>query len=147
MREADAQTLFGVQAHSYRTAGAGIRESYPEDLAMDSSQLITFLEGKRYAVLATSRPDGRPHATPISFCVWKGAFWVASVRGARVRNLRVKPYAVIVVAEGEGKSHRAVIAEGPVNLHPPATLRAMPEEFQALGRQDRQGCPVGCGLA
>lgn len=134
MTETDAQELFAVQERSYQAAGRGIRESYPQDAAMDATQLAAFLDRKRYAVLATSRPDGRPHAAPISFCVWNGAFWIASVRGARVQNLRAKRYASIVVVEGEGPSHRAIIAEGPVNLHPVSSLRTMPEEFQALVR-------------
>lgn len=112
----DAVTLAGVQSRSYEKAGPGIVESYPQNLAMDAPRLAAFLSGKRYAVLATSRPDGRAQAAPVAFNVWDGAFWFASVPGARVRNLRARPYASVVVMEGEGKAHRAVIAEGPVRL-------------------------------
>jgi len=64
----------------------------------------------------------------VAFIIWNGAFWFASVRGARLRNLRARPYASVVIMDGEGSAHRAVIAEGPVLLHevpdPP------PEEFR-----------------
>lgn len=117
MRPEDAQELHDVQERSYEKAGSGIRESYPRNHAMDAGHLAAFLDGRRYAVLATSRMDGRSQAAPVAFIVWRGAFWVASVEGARVRNLRARPYASIVVMEGEGNAHRAVIAEGPVRIH------------------------------
>jgi general stress protein 26 len=114
----DIRTLIEIQARSYDRAGSGIRESYPASSAMDAPRLAEFLERKRYAVLATGRPDGRPHAAPAAFSVWAGAFWVATVKGARLRNLRVRPYAAIVITEGDARAHhRAIIAEGPVKLH------------------------------
>ena len=106
-----------MQERSYAAASAGLLESYPRDRAMDASRLAAFLDGRRYAVLATSRPDGRPQAAPVAFVVADGAFWFASVAGARVRNLRARPYAAVVVMEGEGETHRAVIAEGPVTVY------------------------------
>ncbi len=117
MQPGDAQELHTVQERSYEKAGPGIRQSYPRSHAMDRDHLATFLDSKRYAVFATSRPNGRAQAAPVAFIVWKGGFWVASVEGARVRNLLVWPYASIVVMEGEGDTHKAVIAEGPVRMH------------------------------
>lgn len=132
MSEADVSALFSVQLRSYQTAGPGIRESYPQKMSMDAAGLAVFLDSRRYGVLATARSDGRPHATPIAFCVWDRAFWVASARGARLRNLRANLSASIVIMEGEDEAHRAVIAEGPVTLHPTGTLQTMPAAFQAL---------------
>jgi hypothetical protein len=77
----------------------------------------------RYAVLATARPDGRPHAAPIAFLVLHGVFWIGTVEGVRLRNLRARPWGSLVVMEGEadvgeqGAPHRAVTLEGPVTLH------------------------------
>jgi len=80
--------------------------------------MAAFLDQKRYAVLATGRRDGRPHAAPIAFSVWRGAFWIATVEGVRLRNLRSRPYASIVVTDGDERArHRAVIAEGAVVIH------------------------------
>ncbi len=79
--------------------------------------MAEFLSSQRYAVLATTRPDGRAHAAPVAFLLTGGAFRIATVRGARLRTLRHLPYAAIVIMEGEGGEHRAVLAEGPVTLH------------------------------
>lgn len=114
----DAVALARIQHRSYETAGPGIRESYPERQAMATHRLAAFLDGKRYAVLATARPDGRAQAAPVAFTIWSGAFWFASVRGARVRNLRAYRWASVVVMEGEGQAHRVVIAEGDVRVIP-----------------------------
>ena len=76
-------------------------------------------------MLASSRPDGRPHAAPVAFVVAEGAFWFATVEGLRLRNLRSTPWAALVVMEGERDEddegeeapHRALTAEGPVVVH------------------------------
>jgi hypothetical protein len=110
--------LIEIQNRSYDRAGAGLLDSYPRRLAMDATRMSAFLEEKRYAVLGTGRRDGRPQAAPIAFSVWRGAFWIATVDGARLRNLRVRPYAAIVVMEGDTRRrHRALVAEGPVVVH------------------------------
>jgi Pyridoxamine 5'-phosphate oxidase len=114
----DVRPLIEVQDRSYDHAGPSLYESYPRSLAMDASRMAAFLGHKRYAVLATGRRDGRPHAAPIAFSVWRGAFWIATVEGARLRNLRFRPYASIVVMDGDERAlHRAVIAEGPASIH------------------------------
>lgn len=120
----DVRPFIEIQARSYDQAGIGIRGSFPRSSAMDLPRMAAFLDRRRYAVLATGRPDGRPHAAPIAFSVWRGAFWIATVRGARLRNLRSRPYASIVVMEGDVRPrHRTVIAEGPVVIHD-ATVQA-----------------------
>jgi len=133
--------LIDVQTRSYDRAGSGIRESYPRSSAMDASRLAAFLTRKIYAVLATGRPDGRPHAAPIAFSLWGGAFWIATVAGARLRNLRARPYASIVVADGDVRpQHRAVIAEGPVTVHEGNDFAAVSTEFAGEWRA-RHGSP------
>jgi hypothetical protein len=39
------------------------------------------------------------------------------VAGARLRNVRRTPYTSLVVSEGGPGDHRAVMAEGPVEIH------------------------------
>jgi hypothetical protein len=136
MRREDAEAFVAIQERSYATAGQGIRASYPRSHAMDADRLLGFLREHRYAVLATARPDGRPQAAPVSYLVWGGAFWFALVAGARERALRSNPYAALVIAEGEGRDHRAVVAEGPVALYDPADLDRIGPEFSAAW-QDR----------
>lgn len=114
----DVRSLIEIQDRSYDRAGPGLRESFPRSAAMDASRMVEILDGKRYAVLATGRRDGRPHAAPIAFSYRRGSFWIATVEGARLRNLRARPYASIVITEGDERPrHRAVIAEGPVIIH------------------------------
>jgi pyridoxamine 5'-phosphate oxidase-like protein len=119
----DVRPLIEIQNRSYDRAAPGLRESFPRAVAMDLPRMAAFLDRRRYAVLATGRPDGRPHAAPIAFSVWRGAFWIATVRGARLRNVRWRPYASIVVMEGDVRpQHRAVIAEGVVIIHEGAAI-------------------------
>ncbi len=126
----DVRPFLEIQHRSYDQAGVGIRESFPRGAAMDLPRMAAFLDRRRYAVLATGRPDGRPHAAPIAFSVWHGAFWIATVRGARLRNLRSRPYASIVVMEGDVRpQHRAVIADGPVVIHEGACITEIESAF------------------
>jgi len=93
---------------------------------MDVSELNEFLGRKKYAVLATTRSDGRSHAAPIGFLLWKNAFWIASVEGARARNLRKRLWASIVIMEGEPpNNHEALIAEGQVQLHEGSEMKGI----------------------
>jgi hypothetical protein len=110
---------------------------------MDEVRLAEFLEGQRYAVLATSGPDGRPQAAPVAYTIWNSAFGIASVGGACVRNLRARSYASIVVMEGEGPSHRAVTAEGPVILHDAAEFERVLREFGDLWVTRHGEVPTG----
>jgi hypothetical protein len=116
--EGDVEALLDVQRRSYERAGPGLQRSWPEADALDANELQRLLEELVYGVLATGRPDGRAHAAPVAFSVEEGAFWIATVEGLRLRNLRAVPWASLVLAEGQrGRSHRALTAEGPVRLH------------------------------
>lgn len=130
MMPEDAAAFVEIQERSYARASPSILNSYPHSRAMDGPRMAAFLAGRRYAVCATSRMDGRPQASPVAFIAWNGAFWFASVRGARLRNLRARPYASVVIMDGEGSVHRAVIAEGPAVLHEVRGPDPLPEEFR-----------------
>jgi general stress protein 26 len=85
---------------------------------MDAPQIARFLEQHRYAVVATTRPSGRPQAAPLAFFIRNGSFWFASVAGQRLRNLRQVSYLAIVISEGDGGDHKLLTAEGAAILHP-----------------------------
>jgi len=136
----EARALIAIQERSYAQAHDGIHRSWPERTAMDAETLAGFLERKRYAILATVRPDGRPQAAPVAFHVSGGAFWVATVAGARVRNLQATPHAALVISEGERGNHRAVRAEGPVVLHVGDALDSVRKKLDAAW-EERQGSP------
>jgi nitroimidazol reductase NimA-like FMN-containing flavoprotein (pyridoxamine 5'-phosphate oxidase superfamily) len=134
----EARALLKVQDRSYEKAGGSIQRSWPKRTAMDAETLTGFLERKKYAILATVRPDGRPQAAPVAFHVKDGAFWIATVAGARIRNLQANPHAALVISEGERGNHRAVRAEGPVVLHEEDTLAAVRKKLDAAW-EERQG--------
>jgi hypothetical protein len=119
----NVEPLVEVQRRSYAAATTGLRAAWPESAALDGSRMAALLERQRYCVLATGRADGRPHASPVAFVVADGAFWIATVAGLRLRNLRATPWASVVVMEGDadegekGDAHQALTAEGPVMLH------------------------------
>ena len=84
---------------------------------MDAAQIERFLDQHRYAVVATTRPDGRPQAAPLAFFIRNASFWFASVAGQRLRNLRHVSYLAIVISEGDGGDHKLLTAEGTAILH------------------------------
>ena len=119
-----------VQDRSYQHARKVLLSSYPKECSMSAAELHDFLGKKRYAILATSRPDGRAHATPVGFLVWRKALWIASVEGTKVRNLRSRPWASIVIIEGEPPGrHRAVITEGKAKLYVTPSLALAPADL------------------
>jgi nitroimidazol reductase NimA-like FMN-containing flavoprotein (pyridoxamine 5'-phosphate oxidase superfamily) len=121
----DVAAVLRVQQRSYGGAGRGIRGAWPEEQALDREGMSRLLADVTYGVLATSRPDGRAHAAPVSYSLEGGSFWVATVEGLRLRNLRSTPWASLVLFDGQrGEQHRALTAEGPVHLHEDAELAA-----------------------
>ena len=131
----DVEPLLEVQRSSYAGASEAFRAGWPEADALDAPGMAALLADNRYAVLATARPDGRAHAAPVAFVVSEGSFWIATVEGLRLRNLRASPWASVVVMDGEadegeeGKPHRALTAEGPVSLHDVAVLERFEQHW------------------
>ena len=118
MTDEDVEALLEAQRRSYEQAGEALRRSWPPEDALDAEELRGIFTDLVYGVLATARPDGRAHASPVAFSVEGGAFWIATVLGVRVRSLRAVPWASFVLSEGQREgAHRALTAEGPVRLH------------------------------
>ncbi len=131
----EVEPLLEVQRSSYAAASERFRSGWPEVQALDGPGMASLLDDNRYAVLATARGDGRAHAAPVAFVVADGSFWIATVQGLRLRNLRAIPWASIVVMDGdadedeEGTPHRALTAEGPVVLHDVAVLSRFEKQW------------------
>jgi hypothetical protein len=107
-----------VQDASFATATAVTRASFPPESRLTAAELRDVLTGARHLVVATTRPDGRPHSAPSSFACYDGGFWLPAGAGTvRVRNIRSTPYAALVVM-----ADATVTAEGPATLttDPPA---------------------------
>jgi nitroimidazol reductase NimA-like FMN-containing flavoprotein (pyridoxamine 5'-phosphate oxidase superfamily) len=115
----DPRTLADLQAASFETATAATSASWPPERRMTGEQLDRVLRRRLYAVVASSRPDQRPHATPSAFLWHRDELWLPAVAGAvRVRNLSASPWLVAVISEGEGPQHAVVIMEGPARVLP-----------------------------
>ena len=78
-----------------------------------TEELRSFLRGRRYAVLATSDPDGGSHLTPIWFLFEDDRFYFASSSGSRkVKNVERSLSASVVVDAREPGRERWVSASG-----------------------------------
>ena len=128
-----------VQRATFESASAATASSYPPARRLSGDALEAVLRARRYATVASTRPDGRPHATQTSFVLVGDALWLPTVRGAvRARNVRAQPWLVLVLAEGEGDEHLAVIAEGPVTVVADADL---PEGVARAAAERLEGRP------
>jgi hypothetical protein len=118
MTDADLEELLEVQRQSYARAGSSVRGAWSEESSLRRAELRDFLERLVYGVLATARPDGRAHGTPIAFSLEDWAFWIATVASVRLRNLQTNRWASLVLTDGQRTGrHSALTAEGPVTLH------------------------------
>jgi SAM-dependent methyltransferase len=114
----EPERLGAIQERSFAGAAQGTRGSWPPERALGAEALEAFLERKRYAILSTTRPDGRPHAAMVAFCLRDDRLWLPAVGGARrTRNLQGEPSAALVVTDGEGDEHVAVLVEGQAAVH------------------------------
>ena len=111
---------------------------------MDGARLLSFLARKRYAVLATTRPDGRPQAAPVGYALVGTKFVMASLPDAqRVRNLKHEPHASLVIDEDESERHGVVIVDGTTRLLQPLEAGL---EMRAPFRDDAGTFPDWIGV-
>ncbi len=72
------------------------------------------LDRERNVWLATARPDGRPHLTPIWFVYRRGRFWIGTGRdNVKTRNALDNPAVSVSLQDGDDP----VVAEGTVTVH------------------------------
>jgi PPOX class probable F420-dependent enzyme len=82
-----------------------------------TDDLRSFLDERRYAVLASHDSGDRIHLTPIWFLFENDWFYFESVSASRkVKNLQRKPSASVVVDHRQPGKERWVSASGPVEL-------------------------------
>jgi S-adenosylmethionine-dependent methyltransferase len=114
----EPEPLAAIQERSFDGVAEGTRESWPPERSLGAEALWAFLERKRYAILSTTRPDGRPHSAMVAFCLRDDRLWLPAVAGARrTRNLHREPSAALLVTDGEGDEHVAVLVEGQAAVH------------------------------
>lgn len=112
-----AEVLAELQDRTFERATAATARTYPPERRLTAEQLTSYLGRREYAVVGTTRPDGRPHASMSMYVRGGSTFWLPAVAGSvRARNLRTNPWLTMVVAENDDESHIAVLAEGPAEL-------------------------------
>jgi Pyridoxamine 5''-phosphate oxidase. len=124
-----------LQDESFRGAGPALRTAYPPARRMTATQLAGYLQRRSYALVSSTRPDGRAHAAPTLFTAHAQAFWLPTLGGAaRLGNVRAHPWLALSIVEGEHDSHAALLTEGPAEV-----LTTPPTEVQRITAQRNKG--------
>jgi|SRR5271165_1015736 len=120
-----SELLGGLQDRTFAQASAATAVSYPSDRRLRAAQLVSYLDRRAFAVVASTRGNGRPHAA-MSVYIRRGVtFWLPTMAGSvRERNLRGTPWLTMVIAEGDHPEHIAVIIEGPAEVVAPQQVPA-----------------------
>ena len=110
----DAADLADLQDRTFARATPTTGRTYTPERRLTAEQLVSYLDRRTYAVIGTTRADGRPHAAMSMYFRRGATFWLPTVSATvRARNLRERPWLTLVVPEAEDEEHITVIAEGP----------------------------------
>lgn len=122
---------------SWAKAGRSARAAWSQPARMTAEQVTRFLRQQRNCAIATSSPQGEPHLVPVSFLFLPdGSFWLPAVDGAaRLRDIRWRPWAALLVGQGLGAEHQLVMASGPIEV---VAAGALPRSVRD-GCQDKLG--------
>ncbi len=122
---ASESSLDELQDATFRSATSATAGSYPAERRLAGEALERYLDRRVFGVLGTTRPDGRPHAAPVSYTRRGTSFWMPTTLGSvRARNVAGVPWGVLTVVEGDRTEHVAVIVEGPVSTVEPGAVPA-----------------------
>lgn len=109
-----ATDLADLQGRTFARATPTTGKTYPPERRLTAEQLVSYLDRRTYAVIGTTRADGRPHASMSMYFRRGATFWLPTVSATvRARNLRTQPWLTLVVPEAEDDDHITVIVEGP----------------------------------
>lgn len=124
-----SEALAALQDRSFARATVATVGSYPPERRLSGQQIAEYLDRRAFAVIGSTRPDGRPHAAMSSFIRRGTTMWLPTVAGSvRERNVRRQRWLTMTVTEGDRDAHIAVLIEGPAGVVPtgqvPADVRA-----------------------
>ena len=120
-----SELLGRLQDRTFLRATAATLSSYPPERRLNAAQLASYLDRRAFAVVGSTRADGRPHAALSSYIRRDGTFWLPTVAGSvRERNLRTAPWLTMVIAEGDHDEHIAVLIEGSAEVVEPSLAPA-----------------------
>ena len=108
-----SELLGRLQDRTFLRATAATIGSYPPERRLNAAQLASYLDRRAFAVVGSTRANGRPHAAMSAYIRRDATFWLPTVAGSvRERNLRSTPWLTMVIAEGDHDEHIAVLIEG-----------------------------------
>ena len=120
-----SELLGRLQDRTFLRATAATVGSYPPERRLNAAQLASYLDRRAFAVVGSTRADGRPNAALSSYIRRDGTFWLPTVAGSvRERNLRTAPWLTMVIAEGDHDEHIAVLIEGSAEVVEPSLAPA-----------------------
>ena len=120
-----SESLGSLQDRTFARSTAATAISYPPERRLSAAQLASYLERRAYAVVSSTRANGRPHTAMSLFYRRDVTFWLPTMTGSvRERNLRETPWLTMVIAEGDHPVHIAVIVEGPAEVVAPPQVPA-----------------------
>jgi hypothetical protein len=120
-----SELLGSLQDQTFARATAATASSYPPERRLTAAQLAGYLDRCAFAVVGSTRPDGRPHAAMSSYIRRDLTFWLPTVAGSvRERNLRGTPWLTMVITEGDRGEHIVVIVEGSAEVIAAAEVAA-----------------------
>jgi len=120
-----SESLGSLQDRTFARSTAATAISYPPERRLSAAQLASYLERRAFAVVSSTRANGRPHTAMSLFYRRDVTFWLPTMTGSvRERNLRETPWLTMVIAEGDHPVHIAVIVEGPAEVVAPPQVPA-----------------------
>jgi hypothetical protein len=129
-----ANLLDDIQDRTFAHATKATLRAYPESRRLVGAQLTGYLDRRAIGVISSVRLDGRPHSAPGTYIRRAATFWLPTFDATvRERNVSATPWLVLVVAEGDGSEHVAVIVEGTGTVIPAA---AVPHDVTAAFAKD-----------
>jgi hypothetical protein len=118
-----SELLGRLQTQTFARSTTATDSSYPPQRRLSAEQLASYLDRRAFAVVGSTRADGRPHTAMSSYIRRGTTFWLPTVAGSvRERNLRGTPWLTMVIAEGDHGAHVVVILEGPAEVIAPAEV-------------------------
>lgn len=112
--------LDALQDQTFAAATPATLAAYPAESRLIGERLTGYLDRRAFAVVSTTRVDGRPHAVVASFVRDGTTFWLPTEAGTvRLRNVRAHPWVALTVTEGDRGTHVVVLIEGPAAVVAP----------------------------
>lgn len=132
-----SDALAAVQDRTFARATKLTAGAYPPERRLTAAQLTGYLGRRAFAVIATARPDGRPHAVVSGYVHRDDLFWLPVAEDSvRERNVSHQPWTTLVITHGERDEHVVVIVEGAATVVPAADV---PADVRAQARGEWAG--------